>query len=39
MFATLTIGAAWFSFGYCFTDLILTIAKNNKAGKYDESKD
>jgi len=36
MFATLTIAATWFCFGYCVTDLAMTIAKNNKNGKYDE---
>lgn len=39
MFTSLTIAAAWFSFGYCFTDLILTTAKNNKKGRYDEPRD
>lgn len=39
MFTSLTIAAAWFSFGYSVTNLILTIAKNNAAGRYDESKD
>lgn len=36
MFTSLTIAAAWFAFGYSFADLIMTIAKNNKDGKYDE---
>lgn len=36
MFTFLTIGAAWFAFGYSFADLILTIGKNHKNGKYDE---
>jgi hypothetical protein len=36
MFTTLTIAAAWFAFGYSFTDLLLTIAKNHQNGKYDE---
>ena len=36
MFASLTIAAAWFAFGYSVTDLLITIGKNNKAGKYDE---
>lgn len=36
MFTSLTIAAAWFAFGYSFTDLILTIIKNSKNGKYDE---
>lgn len=39
MFTSLTIAAAWFSFGYCVTDLILTIGKNNKAGYYDNKSD
>ena len=36
MFTLLTIAAAWFAFGYSVTDLVIMIAKNNKAGKYDE---
>ena len=36
MFTSLTIAAAWFAFGYSFTDLILTIGRNHKSGKYDE---
>ena len=36
MFTSLTIAAAWFAFGYSFTNLMMTIAKNNKEGKYDE---
>ena len=36
MFTILTIGATWFAFGYCFTDLLLTIIKNHQNGKYDE---
>lgn len=37
MTTLVTIFACW-SFGYTVTDLIMTIAKNNKAGKYDEPK-
>ena len=36
MFTTLTIAAAWFSFGYCVTDIILTrkmVKKLNKITK------
>ena len=36
MFTSLTIAAAWFAFGYSVTDLVMSIAKNNKSGKYDE---
>jgi hypothetical protein len=36
MFTTLTIFVAWFSFGYSVTDLVLTIAKNNAAGNYND---
>jgi hypothetical protein len=36
MFTSLTIGAAWFAFGYSVSDLLMTIVKNNNAGKYDE---
>ena len=36
MFTSLTIGAAWFAFGYSVTDLLMTVAKNNHTGKYDE---
>jgi hypothetical protein len=36
MFTTLTIFAAWFSFGYTAIDLIVTIAKNNAAGNYND---
>jgi hypothetical protein len=39
MFTTLTIAAAWFSFGYTVTDLLMTIAAKSKAGCYDERKD
>jgi hypothetical protein len=28
MFTTLTIIAAWFSFGYCVTDIVITNRKN-----------
>ena len=35
MFTLLTIGAAWFAFGYSVTDLGITIFTNNKKGKYD----
>jgi hypothetical protein len=36
MFTTLTIVAAWFSFGYCVTDIVLTrkiVTKLNKISK------
>jgi hypothetical protein len=36
MFTSLTIAAAWFSFGYTLTDLLMTIVKNHHRGKYDE---
>jgi hypothetical protein len=36
MFTFLTIGAAWFAFGYSVTDLLMTAAKNHHDGKYDE---
>ena len=36
MFTSLTVAAAWFAFGYSVTDLLMTIGKNNKEGKYDE---
>ena len=36
MFTFLTIGAAWFAFGYSVTDLLMTVAKNHSNGKYDE---
>ena len=36
MFTSLTIAAAWFAFGYCFTDILMTIGKNRNSGKYDE---
>lgn len=36
MFTTLTIAAAWFSFGYCFTDILMAIAKNNNTRKHNE---
>ena len=29
MFTFLTIGAAWFAFGYCISDILISIAKNN----------
>jgi hypothetical protein len=36
MFTTLTVAVAWFSFGYCVTDIILTrrtVKKLNKLSK------
>lgn len=36
MFSSLTIAAAWFAFGYSFTDLMLAISKSHRSGKYDE---
>jgi hypothetical protein len=38
MFTTLTIAAAWFSFGYTFTDLMMKIASANRRGLYDDHK-
>jgi hypothetical protein len=36
MFTTLTIIAAWFSFGYCVTDIVTSGAKNFHLRKYNE---
>jgi len=36
MFTTLTIAAAWFSFGYCVTDIVMDVARNNALRKYNE---
>ena len=33
MFSFLTIGAAWFAFGYCVSDIILTRKRNKKLDK------
>ena len=33
MFTTATIFAAWFSFGYCVSDIILTRKRNKKLDK------
>lgn len=33
MFTTLTIVAAWFSFGYCVSDIIIDVAKNRQLRK------
>lgn len=36
MFTTLTIAAAWFSFGYSITDFLMTVVSAHRSGKYDE---
>jgi hypothetical protein len=36
MFTFLTIGAAWFAFGYAVTDIVMTAAKNHYDRKSDE---
>jgi hypothetical protein len=33
MFTTFTIIAAWFSFGYCVTDIVINQAKNRQLRK------
>jgi hypothetical protein len=33
MFTTLTIAAAWFSFGYCVTDILMDVARNRQLRK------
>jgi hypothetical protein len=36
MFTSLTIAAAWFSFGYNVTDFMMRIAAANRKGLYDD---
>lgn len=33
MFTTLTIVAAWFSFGYCVTDIVMDVARTRQLRK------
>ena len=36
MLTTLTVIAAWFSFGYCVTDIVINGAKNKQLRKLNE---
>ena len=37
MFTTLTVIAAWFSFGYCFMDILMNVSKNKNDELYRNS--